>query len=295
MDAPAMVRTSSQREASASNGSKAHGPSSSAGRMRSSLNAIRGGERAKKTLVAGETIDDYLAIAEPWFRSLQPLSPAEDEILFDIVDAKVREGRIAAAEKRLLDAAIEEEVAATREFKRLRIEKTAVVALRAMKQTLETAGVGRISALPLLVGPLRQTADMAEAAENLSDAPVHGLLQMVELVGSLSTWSQPNWPTELVRQLDSMTALAIEDLEVRTKVDELTVAQLRIELAQNGVPKNDPKMRRLAAYRRDLERQMEHHLSILEQLHRLRPSHQDSGSFARPIHINLKGVQPARA
>ena len=79
------------------NGCKSNGPATASGKERSSMNATRLGIRARRVLLDGERIEDYDQEAAVWVQGLDPQTDAEAEVVLDVVDVRVRLGRLERA------------------------------------------------------------------------------------------------------------------------------------------------------------------------------------------------------
>lgn len=283
------TRTEKQAEASRTNGCKSTGPTSPEGVNRVALNSTRHGIRARRVLLPGESADGYLAEAEVWFTGLEPKTDAEIEIVLDVVDVRIRLGRIDRAEKMRAAAATRKAVETTPEHQRLKLTENAITVLSAMKMTIDHSHEISVSRLDELLPLVRNVVEMVKAVEAGGDRLVAGLLQLEDAVEDLVLFTGETWPTEIFAKLTAALPLVQDDLGLRRDLDRQQVSEIEIELNQVTLPASDPEGRRLEGYRRQLERRLAAHLDLLEQLRRLRPSG-GSGSLARPVLVNLRSV-----
>jgi hypothetical protein len=102
------VHSSSDLHAAASreNGAQSHGPVTPEGKQRSSQNAVKHGLSSRRILVAGESEEDLQFLRVSWMRQLQPYTPAEREVVEEVVAAEWRIRRCQEAEASLLSAEI---------------------------------------------------------------------------------------------------------------------------------------------------------------------------------------------
>jgi hypothetical protein len=102
------VQTTSDLHAAASreNGAQSHGPVTPEGKQRSSQNAVKHGLSSRRILVEGESEEDLQFLRVSWMRQLQPCTPAEREVVEEVVAAEWRIRRCQEAEASLLSAEI---------------------------------------------------------------------------------------------------------------------------------------------------------------------------------------------
>jgi hypothetical protein len=87
------MSTSARVKSSRSNGALSRGPVTAAGRARSSQNSVRHGLRAAPgRILPHESAEELAALSERWFKSLQPRDEAEDELVTDLVKARLQSG-----------------------------------------------------------------------------------------------------------------------------------------------------------------------------------------------------------
>lgn len=283
-----VTRTPAQQCASAENGKKSNGPTSEAGKSRSAMNHLRHGIRARRVVLANESVDDYLAEAERWVSSLCPVTDAETEVVLDIVDVRFRLGRVDNAENHMTRAAVAEVVGKTTEAKRLSVESNALLGLEAMKHTLGQATSSTCAELEGLVPAIRNVLAIVTEAEALGEQLVHGLVQLDADVVELGRQDGTCSAAPLVHRLLEHTGWVQDDLRHRQEVDMQSLKKIEFGQVERAVPRDDAESKRIEAYRRQLERRLQGCLDLFEQLRRLRPAAGPSGSFARPVLVNLR-------
>ncbi|MBX7096450.1 MAG: hypothetical protein K1X89_01945 [Myxococcaceae bacterium] len=283
------THTEKQAEASRTNGCKSTGPTTPEGLNRVALNSTRHGIRARRVLVPGESVDAHREEAEIWFTGLDPRTDAEVEVVLDVVDVRIRLGRIDKAEKMRVGIATKRAVEATTEHQRLKLTDNAITVLSAMKLTIDQTPDESASRLDELLALVRNVVEMVKAVEAQHDRLVAGLAQTEDAVEDLLLFTGATWPKEIFDRLSSAIPTVQEDLRLRRDLDSHRVKEIEVELSQVAVPASDPEGRRLECYRRQLERRLQAQLDLLEQLRRLRPSG-GSGSLARPVLVNLRSV-----
>lgn len=118
---------------------------------------------------------------------------------------------------------------------------------------------------------------------------IKGLVQIEGAVEDLVIFTGSEWPTATFKAISGFIDVVAADLRERASSDQQAVKEIKVEAAMCAVPGSDPETKRLESYRRQLERRLQAHLDLLEQLRRLRPGG-GSGSFVRPIQVNLRQV-----
>lgn len=89
------------------NGAKSRGPVTPEGKARSSRNAKKHGLSSRRILLDGESDEDLHALRVHWMRQLQPHTPAERELVEEVVASAWRLRRCQEAEAELLNAELE--------------------------------------------------------------------------------------------------------------------------------------------------------------------------------------------
>jgi len=102
-----MENLSKRAAASRANGAKSRGPRTSAGRQRSSLNAIRHGYLSKCVVLDSENKDGFKAHHEHYIKTFNPTDGVEDDLVEEMVSSAWRLGRLQAVENALFNKAFE--------------------------------------------------------------------------------------------------------------------------------------------------------------------------------------------
>lgn len=280
------MTTRIQAQASKLNGSKSSGPITDAGKTKSSMNGLRHGIRAQRVLLEGESIENYQREAAVWLQGLEPMTDAEIEVVFDIVDVRIRVGRLELAEKSRIDKATKRDVSQTPEQQRFKLTQNALTLLNAMKMAIDHARNTKATQFDALLPAVRSVVDLAKEVQAQHNSLIEGLLQLEDAVEDLFIFMGSEWPTEIFEAISRFIDLVSADLHYRAEVDMQGVNEIEVDTAMMAVPTNDAEGRRLEGYRRQLERRLQAHLDLLEQLRRLRPGGGGSGSFVRPLHTN---------
>jgi len=289
------TRSPAQKCASMLNGTKSGGPVTELGKAKSALNATRHGVRARRVLLEGESVADYLAEAEVWLQGLEPATDAEVELVFDIIDIRVRLGRVEKAEKARIDAATKKEVSEMPEHQRLKLTQNAVTMLTAMKAAIEHGTTTKAAEFSALIPAVRSVLETVKQAQSLYGSLFDGLVQFEDAITDLFIFTGSEWPTQIFTAISGFIDRVSADLHHRAEVDAQAVREFEIDMALIAVPTNDVVGRRMESYRRLLHCRLESHLDLLEQLRRLRPGGGGSGSFVRPVHLNLRSAPGPQA
>ena len=97
-----------QIEANRNNARQSTGPRTSAGKQRSSQNALQHGLLAKQTVIPGEDPADFEALLSSYEDTFQPTNPVEDALVRQIADADWRLQRISRLETAFLCSAFDD-------------------------------------------------------------------------------------------------------------------------------------------------------------------------------------------
>src|SRR5580704_5572735 len=96
----------SKSESARANGAKSRGPSSDAGRARSSQNSLKHGLTSETLVLPSEDPAEFHALLTAYLQQFQPGGPVELDLVHEMVAAKWRLDRIALIETQLFTAAI---------------------------------------------------------------------------------------------------------------------------------------------------------------------------------------------
>lgn len=258
------------------------------------MNATRLGIRARRVLLDGERLEDYEHEAALWAQGLDPQTDAEVEVVLDVVDVRIRLGRLEKAVRAKTAASVTKAVTETPEHQRLTLTQNALTLLAAMKMTIDHAVSAKAARFESLLAPVRNVLAVVIEVQAQHTTLIKGLAQIEDAVEDLVIFTGSEWPAAKFEAISGFIVDVTADLQGRASADQVAVEEVRIEAAMCAVPNGDPEFKRLQGYRRHLERQILAHLELLEQLRRLRPGG-GSGSFVRPIQVNLRPVVGAQA
>ncbi len=99
----------SKSQSARTNGAKSHGPSTEAGRARSSQNALKHGFSAQTLVLPSEDPAEFHQLIAAYLDDFHPNGPAELDLVHQMVAAKWRLDRLALIENQLFTAAIQHE------------------------------------------------------------------------------------------------------------------------------------------------------------------------------------------
>jgi|SRR5271165_921991 len=99
----------SKSQSARTNGAKSHGPSTPAGRARSSQNALKHGFSAQTLLLPSEDPADLHDLLTAYLADFHPAGPTELDLVHQMVAAKWRLNRLALIENQLFTEAIQHE------------------------------------------------------------------------------------------------------------------------------------------------------------------------------------------
>jgi hypothetical protein len=258
------------------------------------MNATRLGIRAHRVLLDGERLEDYELEAARWIQGLDPQTDAEVEVVLDVVDVRIRLGRLENAVKAKTAASVTKTVTETLEHQRLALTQNALTLLAAMKMTIDHAVSTKTARFESLLAPVRNVLAVVTEIQGQHATLIKGLVQIEEAVEDLVIFTGSECPAGMFAAISGFIDEVTADLQGRAIADQVAVEEVRIEAAMCAVPNGEPEFKRLHGYRRHLERQLQADLELLEQLRRLRPGG-GSGSFVRPIQVNLRPVVGAQA
>jgi hypothetical protein len=83
------------------------GPRTEAGKQRSSQNAIKHGAYAKKTIIKGESEEEFIEFLAQYFEDFEPRGITEEELVFSLADNAWRRRRFSQLEGRAIEQALE--------------------------------------------------------------------------------------------------------------------------------------------------------------------------------------------
>jgi hypothetical protein len=278
--------THKMQDASRRNGAMSHGPATPAGRETSSMNALKHGLTTKAVLLPTENAAGYQEMADSWFTSLNPSSPAEATAVSELADLSFRLDRLRRLEGERLQLAVEESLQATPSY------LTWKAALN-----VKTGLNGAVGALENKPCPTSVTP----AVEGLA----HGLRTLSDLVQRLGlpladTHEYEDATRDLITD-GSLSETAFNNLlpslntvlgAVDRKLPELEAAveAERVKLADQVMMDEDKRLRKLERYRGYLQQAMARQLEITKAIRELASTSAPSGSFCGAISVEVRVV-----
>src|SRR5258706_7488005 len=146
--------------------------------------------RDRRPLLSGERVDDYLQEAGIWLECLRPTNDGEAEIVLDIVDVRIRLGRVELAEKRLVVEAAQVELASNREAEHHRLVEECLQALQTRRDALEPATSLSRERLTPLLPTLLAVSKMLKAVEHSRPTVMPGLAEFEVALKGIDSTSQ---------------------------------------------------------------------------------------------------------
>jgi hypothetical protein len=113
------------------------GPVTEAGRKRSGMNAIKSGITAARLLLPGESVEELEAHAMVWRTGLLPATPAEEQVVDNIIKYRWRLERLDRVEEPRFLSEADKILAGTAEGQALTAMKDARAALDSLAETIE--------------------------------------------------------------------------------------------------------------------------------------------------------------
>ncbi|WP_141332969.1 hypothetical protein [Myxococcus sp. AB025B] len=286
------IRSAVQAAQAAINGAKSQGPTSAAGKERSSLNSVRYGFTSAHLLLPGEDAAQYERHLDGYFAALVPTSMPEAVIVAQIGDLSWKLERLTKVENNRLRARLEEE-----------LEKTDPgMTLTATREALQ------------LVHALAETVDAVPVPPDTAK-PTGNFLGLVERVVARLR-EVPALPGEVVKILaDALTAAQELEKCVRMKKDAyvalgnaakmvrgaLTEKQAREEaglgpvrerLAAEVLLLEDTDLKKLEKYRRTLESSLLRQTELLGKMRaQVAAAESEALTEAKELRVKLRMVQ----
>jgi hypothetical protein len=207
-------------------------------------------------LLAGEGIADYELEAALWVQGLNPQTDAETEVVLDVVDVRVRLGRLERAVRVKTEAAVAKAVAETPETHRFTLTQNALTLLAAMKMTIDQTVTADADQLERLLPPVRSVLGILAEVQAHHSTLIKGLVQIEGAVEDLVMVTGTEWPTATFTAISGFIDAVVTDLQERASSDQQAVEEVRVEAAICAVPGGDPETKRLEGYRRQLEHRL---------------------------------------
>jgi hypothetical protein len=162
------------------------------------MNATRLGVRARRVLLNDERLEEYEQEAACWVQGLDPQTDAETEVVLDVVDVRIRLGRLEKALRAKTEAALANTVTEAPGYMRLRLTQNALTLLAAMKTTIDQTVITESAKLESFLSPVRNVLRMVAEVQAEHNTLVKGLVQSKL---PLTSWpSSPGANGKLPRQ-----------------------------------------------------------------------------------------------
>lgn len=268
------------------------GPRTEAGRLRSSLNAVRHGLGGQHILLPGEDATEYERRMDAVFISLDPLDEAQAQLVALIGDDMWRLDRLGRIEAGIALGRIEELLAQTEAARRAAALANATTALGTVlvavgeEELPEAAGAERHRR----VRALQDALDFVSATE-----PSVAMDAMQTCSACLMALGRSTYdPTTDARAWEGAVRAArvvmAELLALGDRV-EAALADLRRAIATIALP-DDRELSKLGRYRKALEEGLQRRLQCLSQLRTLGAPHDAShADQAREFRVRLRVVR----
>jgi hypothetical protein len=248
---------------------KATGPKTEKGKLRSALNATRHGLAGRGLLLPGEDQAEYGARLDGIFTSMAPQDDAEAELVALVADDLWKLGRLAKIEKGVTLGRIEELLALTGTAERAGVTSNAITGLGTALATW--------SAEPIPVEKntgFKRRFDAMVNAINLIEATVAGVpAGLIESCNDLvarlhglkgETEVDHTAYVELFEAARQVMGLLLD----RGHAEEAAQDDLRANIAGIALP-DEAELKKLARYRKMLEDSLQRRLAALDQLRKL--------------------------
>jgi len=248
---------------------KATGPKTEKGKLRSALNATRHGLAGRGLLLPGEDAQVYTEKMDGIFTALGPQDDAEAELVALVADDLWKLGRLAKIEKGVTLGRIEELLALTGTAEKAGVTSNAITAL----------GTALAAWSAELIPAEKNTEfkrrfDAMVTAVNLIEATVAGIpADLIEPCNDLLTRLHGNKGETVVNQaayveLFEAARLIMGLLLDRGQREDAAQDELRANIAGIALP-DEAELKKLARYRKMLEDSLQRRLAALDQLSKI--------------------------
>lgn len=272
---------------------KATGPKTEKGKLRSALNATRHGLSGRGLLLPGEHQAEYEARLDGIFTAMAPQDDAEAELVALVADDIWKLGRLAKIEKGVTLGRIEELLAMTSTAEKAGVTGSAI-------QALGTA-LAAWTAEPIPIErntEFKRRLDAMVNAVNLVEATVVGVpADLVETCNDLVARLHGNRGETVVDRVTCVeffeAARQVMGLLLdRGHAEEAAQEELRAAITGIALP-DEAELTKLARYRKMLEDSLQRRLAALDQLRRItagKVSGQADGEKAKMYRVKLRVV-----
>jgi hypothetical protein len=251
---------------------KATGPKTERGKLRSALNATRHGLAGRGLLLPGEDAQVYTEKMDGIFTSMAPQDDAQAELVALVADDVWKLGRLAKIEKGVTLGRIEELLALTGTAEKAGVTSNAITALGTALATW--------SAEPI---PVEKNAEFSRrlrsmvAAVNVVEATMAGIPADLldncnDLIARLhGVKGQSEVDQAAYVELFEAARQAMGLLLDRGHAEEAAQDELRANISGIALP-DEAELKKLARYRKMLEDSLQRRLTTLDQLRKIAAS-----------------------
>ncbi|GMU61123.1 MAG: hypothetical protein AMXMBFR34_28860 [Myxococcaceae bacterium] len=272
---------------------KSTGPTSLAGKVRSSLNAVRHGLAGQNLLLPGEDRGQYEARMDGVFTALAPADDAQAQIVALVADDLWKLDRLGRIEQGVITGRIEELLRMTQAAEESGRTARALVALGTVLHRWDAPPVATVKDIEFtrrLDAMIEATEVVLHAAPDLVRAEVDHLNQLLALLQGVDR--DAVLPAELAAQAFSVARRVMATLMKKGDLEEAREAELRRAIATIALP-DEGELKKLARYRKLLEEGLQRRLQALEQLRKLAvasPATAEASEKAREFRVKLRVV-----
>ncbi|MCK8499646.1 hypothetical protein [Myxococcus fulvus] len=286
------IRTAVQAAQAAINGAKSRGPTSVAGKGRSSLNSVRYGFSGAHLLLPGEDAAEYERHLDGYFAALVPTSIPEAIIVAQLGDLSWKLERLTKVENNRLRARLEEELEKTDVGKTLAATRGALLLVNALAETVDavpvppdTAGsTGHfLNTVERVVAQVREVPEMpGEVVKILADA----------LTAAQDLEKCVRMKRDAYRALGNAAKVVRGALSEKQAREEARLEPVRERLAAEVLLLEDADLKKLEKYRRTLEASLLRQTELLGKMRsQVAAAEPEALTEAKELRVKLRLVQ----
>ncbi|AFE05830.1 hypothetical protein COCOR_04429 [Corallococcus coralloides DSM 2259] len=288
----ATIRTAVQAAHAAINGAKSRGPTSAAGKERSSLNSVRYGFSGAHLLLPGEDAAEYERHLDGYFAALVPTLMPEAVIVAQLGDLSWKLERLTKVENNRLRARLEEELEKTDTYKMIACTRHALELVDAIALTVEAVPVPPQEAErmgPILAGVERIVGFLGEVPE-LPQAVVQPLSQALD--AAKESLSKDRVKKDEYAALGNAAKMVRGALREKLACEEAALQPLRERLAAEVLLLEDADLKKMERHRRLLENSMQRQLALLDQVRaQVTTARPEAQAGAKELRVKLRVVK----
>ncbi|MBZ4414345.1 hypothetical protein K8640_39625 [Myxococcus sp. XM-1-1-1] len=286
------IRSAVQAAQAAINGAKSQGPTSAAGKERSSLNSVRYGFTSAHLLLPGEDAAQYERHLDGYFAALVPTSMPEAVIVAQIGDLSWKLERLTKVENNRLRARLEAELEKTDPGMTLTATREALQLVHALAETVDAVPVP-----PDTAKPTGNFLDLVErVVARLREVPaLPG--EVVKILADALTAAQELEKCVRMKK-DAYVALGNAAKMVRGALtekqarEEAGLGPVRERLAAEVLLLEDTDLKKLEKYRRTLESSLLRQTELLGKMRaQVAAAESEALTEAKELRVKLRMVQ----